>query len=110
MVRREVARIDLDAVREAADARLVGRQHGRDELLGGLLDEREVRAHAAAAIEQHHDGDRLDVVREERELLPLAVVEDREGVAREVGDEPAVGAVTVAYTATVRLPALNVGS
>ena len=33
MIRREVARIDLDAVREAADARLVGRQHRLDELL-----------------------------------------------------------------------------
>jgi len=78
MVRREVARIDLDAIREAADARLVGRQHDRNEPFGCLLDEREVRAHAAAAIEQHHDRDGLDVVREERQILPLAVVEDCE--------------------------------
>ena len=48
--------------------------------------------HAAAAIEQHHDRDRLDVVGEERQLLPLAVVEDREQVASEIRDEPAVGA------------------
>ena len=39
MVRREVARIDLDAVGEAADARLVGGLQGGDELLGRLLDE-----------------------------------------------------------------------
>ena len=48
--------------------------------------------HAAAAIEQHHDGDRLDVVREQRQLLTPAVVENRERVARQIGNEPAVGA------------------
>ena len=42
-----------------------------------------------AAIEQHDDGDRLDVVGEERQLLPLAVVVDAETVARQVRHQPA---------------------
>ena len=61
----------------------------RDERLRGLLLELEVRLHAAAAVEQHDDRDRLDVVGEQRERLPLAVVVDREIVARQVGHETA---------------------
>ena len=49
-------------------------------------------AHAAAAIEQHHDGDRLQVAGEQRQLLAPAVVENRERVAGQVRHEPAVGA------------------
>ena len=92
VIGREVARIDLNAIREAADARLVGRQHDLDEPLGRLLHQREVRLHAAAAVEQDDDGDRLDVVGEERELLRLAVVEDRKRLAREIRHEPPVRA------------------
>src|SRR5262249_55521287 len=85
----EVARVDLDAVGKAADARPVGRLHGVDELLRGLLDQIEVRAHAAAAIQQHDDGDRLDLVGEDGEVHALAVVFDLELVAREIRNQPA---------------------
>ena len=64
--------------------------HGADERLGRLLLESEVRHHAAAAVEQHDDGDRLDVVREDRQRLTLAVVVDREVVPRQVGNQPAL--------------------
>ena len=87
---REIARVDLDAVREAADARLVSGEHHVDEMFGGLLHEREVGFHAAAAVEQHDDGDRLHVVREEREHLRLPVVENRKCLAREIRHEPPV--------------------
>ena len=88
-VRRELRRIDLDAVAEAADARFVVGQHRADERLRRLLLELEVRLHAAAAIEQHHQRDRLDVVGEQRERLPPAVVVHREILARQVGHETA---------------------
>ena len=91
LVARELARIDLDAVGEAADARLVGGQQALDERLGGLAHQIEVLAHADAAIEHHHDVDRLDVVGERRDLLQLAVVVDLELVAIEIRHEPAAG-------------------
>src|SRR6185436_9604515 len=88
---RELPRIDLNAVGEAADAGLVDGQELLDELGGGIPDEVEVRDHAAAAVEHHHDRNRLDVVGEERQRLPLAVVEDLEVLLLEVGDEAAAG-------------------
>src|SRR5439155_8695776 len=54
-----------------------------------FFDETEVRPHAAATIEQHHDGDRLDLVRENRNVLPLAVVVDLELIAAEIGNQAA---------------------
>jgi hypothetical protein len=87
VIGREVARIDLNAIREAADARLVDRLHRRDELFGCLLDQFEIRAHAAAPVEQHHHGNRLDLVGEQRDLLTLAVVVDLEDRALEIGYE-----------------------
>ena len=92
MVGREVAGVNLDPVRKAADARFVEGQHHIDEMFGRLLDEREVGLHAAAAIEEHDHGDRLDVVGEERQCLPFAVVDNREGITREIRHESAVGA------------------
>ena len=62
-----------------------------DERFGGRLDQADVGPHAAAAIEHHDDGDRLDVVREDRDRLRLAVVVDLEVVAREIRHEPAAG-------------------
>ena len=58
-----------------------------DECFGGADLQLEVRLHAAAAVEQHDAGDRLDVVRENGQLLLDAVVVDFEVVAREVGRE-----------------------
>ena len=89
MVGRELRWIDLDASRKAADPRLVGRAHRADERFGRLLLEIEIRLHAAAAIEQHDDGDWLHVVGKHRQHLPLAIVVDREIVSRQVGDQPA---------------------
>src|SRR5262245_28531528 len=86
-IRREVDRIDLDRLREAADPRLVLRSHRAHERLRRLLLELEVRLHAAAAIEQHDDGDRLNVVGKQRQLLPLPVVVDGEFLARQIGDQ-----------------------
>ena len=86
-IRRELRRVDLDVSREAADARLVRGIHRGDEGLRRPFLEIEVRPHAAAAVEQHDDGDRLDVVREQGEDLPLAVVFDREIVSRQIGHE-----------------------
>ena len=88
VVRREVAGIDLDAICEAADARLVGRQHDADKLLGRLFDEIEVRAHAAATVQQHDDRDRLDLVGEQRQLLSSAVVVNLKLIPREIGNQP----------------------
>ena len=43
--------------------------------------------HAAAGVEHHDDGDRLDFVVEETQLLRLVVVEDFEVVFREIRDQ-----------------------
>jgi hypothetical protein len=83
-IRRELVGIDLDVLREAADASLVGRQHRLHERFGGPLLELEVGLHAAAAVEQHDQRDRLDVVGEQRERLPLAVVVDGKIFPREI--------------------------
>src|SRR4029079_18775233 len=51
----------------------------------------EVAAHADASVEHHHDGDRLDVVGEGRDLLQLAVVVHLELIAIEIRHEAAFG-------------------
>ena len=56
----EIPRIDLDPVREAADARLVARLEQSDELLRRRPHQPEIANHASAAIEHHHERDRLD--------------------------------------------------
>src|SRR5262249_13200901 len=48
----------------------------------------EVRFHTAAAIEEHHDRNRLNVAAEQRERLRLAVVVDAELASLQIGDEP----------------------
>jgi hypothetical protein len=88
--RREVLRVELNPIGKAADARLVGGQQRLHEFLRRLFHELEVVPHAGAAIEQHHDRDRLDLVGEDRQLLALALVEDREGAAIEIRHQPAV--------------------
>src|SRR5262249_55023513 len=62
-----------------------------DERLGGALLEIEVRLHAAAPVEQHDDRNRLDLVGEERQGLPLPVVLDGEVRLGQVWDQPALG-------------------
>ena len=89
MVARERARVDLNPIGKTADARPIARSQLRHELLGRLLHEFEVATHAHAAIEHHHDRDRLDLVREDRERLRLAVVVDLKHVARQIGNQPA---------------------
>ena len=84
-----VSRIDPHAIAEVADARAVVRQQVADELLGRVADEPEVPHHAAAPVQHDDDRDGLDVVGEDGQRLRLAVVEDLEVVAREIGDEPA---------------------
>ena len=86
-VRREVVRLDDDVFAEVADAEPILREHAVDERFRGADLQLEVRLHAAAAVEQHDAGDRLDVVRENGQLLLDAVVVDFEVVAREVGHE-----------------------
>ena len=44
-----------------------------------------------AAIEHHHDGDRLHLIGEHRERLRLAVVVDLKHVAGQIGNQPAAG-------------------
>ena len=83
----EFARIDLNAVGKAANAGLVSRQQLPDELFRRRADEPEVADHAAAAIEHHHERDRLHAVVEQRDLLLLAVVVDFELVFREIRNE-----------------------
>ena len=85
----EVPRVELDAIGEAADARLIRRKHRVDKLLRRLLHEIEIRAHAAAAVEQHHDRNRLDVIGEQRQFLPLAIVVNAERRPLEVRNQPA---------------------
>src|SRR6185503_3756061 len=75
---------------EAADARLVLRQKVAHELGGGFFDQLELDLYAAAAVEHHHDRDRLDVVYERRHGLAPAVVVDLEVLAAQIGDEAAV--------------------
>ena len=65
VVRREVPRINLNPIGKTADARAIGRQHGGDEPLGGGFDQGEIFPHAAAAIQEHHDRDGLQLAGEE---------------------------------------------
>ena len=57
------------------------------ELLGGLLQQRNRAGHAAARVEHHDDGDGLDDVLEVDDRLRLVVVEDLEVVLRQIGHE-----------------------
>ena len=56
-----------------------------DELGRGALLQVEARHHAAAAIEHYDDGDGLEVVREDAEVLPDAVVVHLEVVFGQIG-------------------------
>jgi hypothetical protein len=91
VIRREIARIDLNSGGEAAYASTVGGEHGLHELLRGLLDELELCPHTAAAVQQHHNRNRLDVVHENGQLLALAVVVNLEHLALEVWNQTPPG-------------------
>jgi hypothetical protein len=88
-VSRELARIELNAGREAADACLVLRTKRLDELPRRHLDEPEVRLHAATAIEEHDHGDRLHRAFEHRDRLASPVVVNLELLTREIRHEAA---------------------
>src|SRR5690606_30539257 len=75
---------------EVADAPLVLGQQADDELLGGLLEQLKVHRHAAARVEHDGDGDGLDRVVEEDDLLRSLLIEDLEVVAGEAAHEPLV--------------------
>ena len=68
---------ELNLVAEGAHLTVVGGQHAQDELLRRGLEQIEVGRHAGAVVEHHDHGERLHVVLEERDVLRLAVVEDR---------------------------------
>ena len=80
-------RAELNLVVERADPPLVRRQQPDQELLGGVLSRSRSSRHAAARVEHHDDGDRLDLVVEEDDRLRLVVVEDLEVVLHQVGHE-----------------------
>ena len=86
----ELRRLDLDAFGEGADACLVARSEPVDERGRGLGHEAIVAAHAAAAVEQHHQADRLDVVGENGQRLRLAALADLEHLATQVRDKASV--------------------
>ena len=58
---------------------------------GGRARRRQLLVHRGRGVEHEHERDRDVLVVEDRELLPHAVLEDREIVLREVGDVAAAG-------------------
>ena len=74
-------------VAETPDPRLVIRQQADHEGHRGIADDVLVIEHRPASIQHHHDGERRDLVAEERDGLFLAVVGDDEVVLLQIGDE-----------------------
>ncbi len=100
---------ELDLVAEGADLSLVVGQHPEDELFGRRFEQIEVGGHARAEVEHDDDGERLRLVLEERDLLRLPVVENRELVLLEARDRAVpVRPVTVESMATMLVPDLKV--
>ena len=71
-----------------ANARVwIDGEEPEQELFGGAVEQLQVRRHARAGVEHHHRRERLRLAREQRDVGRLAVVEDREVVLGEIGDE-----------------------
>ena len=86
-------RADRDFQPEAAEARAVVGPQRPDEGAGGVADARQFPRHAVAHVEHHRDGDLLRRVVEHGDRARLAVLEDLEVVARQVGHQAAVPAL-----------------
>ena len=75
-------------VSETPDPRLVIRQQTDDEGHRGVADPDLVLVHGPAAIQHHDNGERRDLVAEERDGLFFAVVGDDEVVLRQIRNQP----------------------
>ena len=81
---------EFNLVAERPDLPFVVRQHPQDELLGCGLEQIEIRRHARAEVQHDDHREWLRLVLEERDLLRLPVVENRELFLFQVRDEPSL--------------------
>ena len=78
---------NVDLVIERPDPSAVFGQHPDQELLGPASDQMHHVRRADTRVEHHDDRDRAHVVVEQHDLLRLPVVEDREVLTEQIGNQ-----------------------